>query len=886
MSRKKYVYFFGAGKTEGHAGMKNLLGGKGANLAEMANLDIPVPPGFTITTEACIYYERHKKYPAGLWAQIEAALGKLEQVMQKRFGDPEDPLLLSVRSGARVSMPGMMDTVLNLGLNHTTVEGLARLTGNQRFAYDSYRRFINMFGDVVMDIGHHHFEDILSAKKLERGVTLDTELTAQDLKEICDSYEATVKSFDNASFPNKPLEQLKMAINAVFTSWDNPRAITYRGLHNIPEDWGTAVNIQAMVYGNLGETSGSGVAFTRDPATGAKTFYGEYLMNSQGEDVVSGIRTPRPIKHLKRRMPDIYSQLEEIYERLELHYKDMQDIEFTIQEGELYMLQTRTGKRSAQAALKIAVDMVKEGLIDEREALMRIEPQQLDQLLHPMFDPQATYTPVARGLPGSTGAAVGQIAFSSRRAGAWGVHGRKVILVRNETSPEDVGGMAASQGILTATGGLTSHAAVVGRGMGKCVVVGCGDLEVDEKKGMMQVNGHILREGDWISINGSTGEVILGKVPLVEPTLSRNFETFVKWADKVRQLEVWANADTPKDARVALRFGAEGIGLARTEHMFFTDDRLPLVREMILAETDEERAEVLKKLLPMQRKDFERIFLEMKGRPVVIRLLDPPLHEFLPRREDLLEVLYKEKARKPQRKSRIEELENFLHAVESHHEFNPMLGHRGCRLGITFPAIYDMQVRAIMEAAVKVKKRGRRVKPEIMIPLTGTVGEISIARENAVRVAEVVLKKAKARIHYAVGTMIEIPRASLIADKIAQHAEFFSFGTNDMTQMVFGFSRDDARKFLPFYVKKGILEADPFSTLDVEGVGEMVKIGVERGRSARPDLVVGICGEHGGDPASVEFCHAVGLNYVSCSPYRIPVARLAAAQAAIRSPRT
>ncbi len=887
MSRKKkYVYFFGAGKTEGHTGMKNLLGGKGANLAEMANLDIPVPPGFTITTEACIYYDRHKKHPPGMWSQVEAALAQLERLMQKRFGDPQDPLLLSVRSGARVSMPGMMDTVLNLGLNRTTVEGLATTTGNHRFAYDSYRRFINMLGGVVMDIKHDRFEDILSAKKQQRGVTLDTELTAADLKEVCNAYESMVRSFDSASFPHNPLEQLKMAVNAVFGSWDSPRAIEYRRLSNIPGHWGTAVNIQTMVFGNLGETSGSGVAFTRDPATGAKRFYGEYLMNSQGEDVVAGIRTPRPIKHLKRRMPKIYSQLEEIYERLERHYKDMQDIEFTIQDGELYMLQTRAGKRSAQAAVKIAVDMVKEGLIDEREALMRVEPQQLDQLLHPMFDPQATYAPVARGLPGSSGAAVGQVAFSSRRAGAWGAHGRKVILVRNETSPEDVGGMAASKGILTATGGLTSHAAVVGRGMGKCVVVGCGALDVDEKEGLMQVNGHIVKEGEWISISGSTGDVILGKVPLIEPTLSRDFEKFMKWADKVRQMEVWANADTPKDARMALRFGAEGIGLARTEHMFFPDDRLPLVREMILAETDEERDAVLKKLLPMQRKDFEGIFLEMKGRPVVIRLLDPPLHEFLPRREDLLEALYKEKARKAKRKKKIEELENYLHAVESHHEFNPMLGHRGCRLGITFPSIYDMQVRAIMEAAVKVKKRGRRVQPEIMIPLTGTVGEMAITRDNAVRVAEEVLKKAKVRIHYTIGTMIEIPRASLVADKIAKHADFFSFGTNDMTQMMFGFSRDDARKFLPFYVKKGILEADPFSTLDVEGVGEMIKIGVERGRSTRPDLSIGICGEHGGDPASVEFCHATGLDYVSCSPYRIPVARLAAAQAAIRAPRS
>ena len=820
-----------------------------------------------------------------MWDQVEKALARLERVTKQRFGDPNNPLLLSVRSGARVSMPGMMDTVLNIGLNSATVDGLARRSANPRFSYDSFRRLINMFAGVVMDIGHHHFEDIISAKKQERGVTLDAELTAEDLKELCFSYEALVKSFNNRPFPQSPLEQLKMAISAVFESWDNPRAVTYRRLNKIPEEWGTGVNIQAMVFGNLGETSGTGVAFTRDPATGANRFYGEYLINSQGEDVVAGIRTPLPISRLKRRMPEVYSQLEDIYRRLERHYKDMQDIEFTIQEGELHLLQTRTGKRTAQAAIKIAVDMVKEGLIDEREALMRINPQQLDQLLHPMFDPEATYKPVARGLPGSSGAAVGQVAFTSRRAGAWGAHGKKVILVRNETSPEDVGGMAASQGILTATGGLTSHAAVVGRSMGKCVVVGCSALKVDEKKGRMRVNGYEVKEGDWISINGATGDIILGKVPLIEPTLSRDFETFMKWADKVRHLEVWANADTPKDAGTALRFGAQGIGLARTEHMFFTDERLPMMRQMILAENGQERAAILKKLLPMQRKDFEGIFTVMKGRPVVIRLLDPPLHEFLPRREDLLEELYKEKLRKVPRKKRIKRLENYLHAVESHHEFNPMLGHRGCRLGITFPAIYDMQVRAIMEAALKLKKKGRRVRPEIMIPLTGTLGEMVIMRENTVCVAEEVLKKAKTRIRYTVGTMIEIPRASLIADKIAEYAEFFSFGTNDMTQMMFGYSRDDVGKFLPFYVEQGILEADPFSTIDVEGVGEMIEIGVKRGRSARPDLKIGICGEHGGEPASVEFCHKVGLNYVSCSPYRLPVARLAAAQAAIKASR-
>jgi pyruvate,orthophosphate dikinase len=885
MSRAKYVYFFGAGKTEGNTKMKETLGGKGSNLAEMANLGIPVPPGFTITTEACIYYEKSKRYPRGMWSQVEKALSRLERSMKKRFGDPKNPLLVSVRSGARVSMPGMMDTVLNLGLNDKTVEGLASLSGNPRFAYDSFRRFINMFGDVVMGVDHHKFEAILSAKKKKRKVTLDTELTAEDLKEICFEYEAMIKRLKKKSFPQNPIEQLKMSINAVFESWDNPRAITYRRLNKIPDDWGTAVNVQVMVFGNLGETSGTGVAFTRDPATGKNVFYGEYLMNSQGEDVVAGIRTPLPISRLKRQMPKIYKQLEKIYRRLERHYKDMQDIEFTIQDGELFMLQTRGGKRSAHAAIKIAVDMVKEGILKKREAIMCVDPQQLDQLLHPMLDPKAEYSPVARGLPGSSGAAVGRIVFSSERAEQMAEKGEKVILVRNETSPEDVGGMAVSQGILTATGGLTSHAAVVGRGMGKCVVVGCGALEVDEKNGRLRVEGNLLKEGDWISISGNTGDVILGQLTLIEPTLGSDFERFMKWADEFRQLQVWANADTKKDADTAIRFGAEGIGLARTEHMFFAEDRLPLVRQMIMAESEGERAKVLRKLLPMQRRDFEQLFIEMKGYPVVIRLLDPPLHEFLPRRDDLLEELYKENARKSPRKKRIEHLRHLMHIAESLHEFNPMLGHRGCRLGITFPAVYDMQVRAIMEAAVKVKRMRRPVRPEIMIPLTGTVGEMSITGKSAIRVAEEVLKKAKTKIHYLVGTMIEIPRASLVADKIAEHAEFFSFGTNDLTQMTFGYSRDDAGKFLPYYVEKGILQADPFATIDVEGVGEMVEIGVVRGRAARPNLKIGICGEHGGEPASVEFCHKVGLNYVSCSPYRIPIARLAAAQAAIKYPR-
>lgn len=880
--QKKYVYFFGAGETEGNTAMRNLLGGKGADLAEMASLDVPVPPGFTITTEACIEYDKNNKnYPAGLWDQVEANLKKLEEKMELKFGDAKAPLLVSVRSGARVSMPGMMDTILNLGLNDKTVLGLIKKSGSDRFAYDSYRRFVTMFGDVVLGIEHSEFEELLDKKKKKLGVKLDTELDAKALKELVAEYKRLIKKEKKIDFPEDPKEQLRMAINAVFGSWNNPRAITYRRLNKIPGDWGTAVNIQTMVFGNMGDNSGTGVAFTRDPATGEKKFFGEYLINAQGEDVVAGIRTPQPIATLQKRMPGVYKELESIYKRLENHFRDMQDIEFTIQDGKLYMLQTRRGKRTAVSAVKIAVDMVKEGLINKREAVLRIDPHQLDQLLHPMFDPKAKVTPLTKGLPGSSGAAVGKVVFTAERAEELHAKGEKVVLVRNETSPEDVGGMYASVGILTARGGLTSHAAVVGRGMGKCCVVGAGEISVSEEKKQFKVGDTIVKEKDYISLNGNTGEVILGKVDLVEPELSGDFEKIMKWADEIRTLGVRANADTPQDARMAIRFGTEGIGLTRTEHMFFKEERIPIVREMIMAKDKKIRDAALKKLLPMQRRDFVGIFKVMKGMPVTIRLLDPPLHEFLPKHDELFEDLTELKVKKKNKK-RIAELEELLSRVETLTEFNPMLGHRGCRLGITFPEIYDMQVRAIFEAAVQIAKDGGKVLPEVMIPLTGTIEEMRITYENAKRVIDEVLKKTKVKFHYMIGTMIEVPRASLIADQIAEYAEFFSFGTNDMTQMTFGFSRDDAGKFLPYYIDKGILKIDPFVAIDQEGVGEMVRIGVERGKKKRPDIELGICGEHGGEPSSVEFFHRIGLDYVSCSPYLIPVARLAAAQAKLK----
>lgn len=873
----KMVYFFGNGKAEGTSKMKNLLGGKGANLAEMTNLGIPVPPGFTITTEACTaYYDNNEQWPEGLADEIDVNLAKLESAMGAKFGDPDNPLLVSVRSGARVSMPGMMDTVLNLGLNDTTVQGLIKRSSNPRFAYDSYRRFIQMYSDVVLGVPHSEFEEIMDELKKSKGVKLDTELDADDLKLLVSKFKARVKEVIGREFPLDVKDQLYGAINAVFGSWNNPRAITYRKIHEIPGNWGTAVNVQAMVFGNMGETSGTGVAFTRDPATGEKRFFGEYLMNAQGEDVVAGIRTPQPISTLEKEMPEIYAQLEAIYKKLEAHYKDMQDIEFTIQEGKLYMLQTRNGKRTAAAAVRIAVEMVAEGLIDKRTALTRVEPSQLDQLLHPMIDPKAKINVIAKGLPASPGAAVGKVVFTAEDAEAWAKEGERVVLVRLETSPEDIGGMHVAQGILTARGGMTSHAAVVARGMGKCCVAGCGDITVLEKERKFLVGDIVVKEGDYITLNGTTGDVILGEVNLIEPALSGDFAKLMEWADEVRVLKVRTNADTPHDAQVARDFGAQGIGLCRTEHMFFAEDRIKAVREMILAADEAGRRKALAKILPYQKDDFVAIFKVMKDLPVTIRLLDPPLHEFLPNEPGQIAELAKEMG--------VDE-SVIRNKVASMHEFNPMLGFRGCRLGVVYPEIFEMQVRAIMMAACELAKQGYTIVPEIMIPLVGTVREFTLIEEYSRKAAQEVMSEAGVTLEYKIGTMIEVPRAALVADKIAAHAEFFSFGTNDMTQMAFGYSRDDAGKFLPLYVDKNVLPADPFRTLDQEGVGQLIEMGVTRGRSSRPDLKVGICGEHGGDPASVDFCHRVGLDYVSCSPFRVPIARLAAAQAEIANPR-
>lgn len=872
---KKYMYFFGNGSAEGNARMKDLLGGKGANLHEMTNLGIPVPPGFTITAEACIeYYKAQKQYPKGMWGEVLQNLENLEKAMGAGFGDPKNPLLVSVRSGARVSMPGMMDTVLNLGLNDDTIKGLVEKSANERFAHDSYRRFITMFSDVVLGLDRMEFEELLEKRKKEKGVKLDTELDASSLKALVEDYKALVKEKLGRDFPQDPREQLLLAVNAVFESWDNPRAVTYRRLHGIPGDWGTAVNVQAMVFGNLGETSSTGVAFTRDPATGEKRFFGEYLINAQGEDVVAGTRTPQPIETLKELMPSAYEELERIYKSLEAHYRDIQDIEFTIQDGRLYMLQTRTGKRTAMAAVKIAVDMVKEGLISKEEAVLRVEPHQLDQLLHPMIDPKAKVQVIAKGLPASPGAAVGTVVFTTGGAEAARARGEKVILVRTETSPEDIGGMHAAQGILTARGGMTSHAAVVARGMGKCCVAGCGDISVFEEESRFVTNkGLMVNKGDYITLNGSSGEVILGKVALIQPELSGDFATLMQWADEFRKLGVRANADTAKDAKVSLEFGAEGIGLCRTEHMFFEEERITAVREMILAADQEGRKKALAKLLPMQREDFKKILQVMEGLPVIIRTLDPPLHEFLPQKEEEIEELAQNMGvSKEKLKAKITAL----------HEFNPMLGHRGCRLGITYPEITEMQARAVFEAACELARGGKKVIPEVMIPLVGHVRELALQKELVVKVAEEVMREFGVRVEYMVGTMIEVPRASITADEIAVEAEFFSFGTNDLTQMGFGLSRDDAGKFLPAYIEKGILEDDPFICIDRSGVGELVRIGIEKGRSTRPGLEIGICGEHGGDPRSVEFCHQVGMDYVSCSPYRVPIARLAAAHAALK----
>lgn len=875
----KMVYFFGGGKAEGKADMRNLLGGKGANLAEMAELGIPVPAGFTITTEVCIaYYENDRQWPEGLEEQVKKAIKQVEEVMGAEFGNSENPLLLAVRSGARVSMPGMMDTVLNLGLNDEAVQGLARRTNNPRFAYDSYRRFIQMYGDVVLGVDFAEFESRLENLKARRGVQLDTELEADDWKELVGEFKALVEEKTGKSFPDDPWEQLVGAINAVFNSWHNPRAIRYRQIHDIPHDWGTAVNVQAMVFGNLGETSGTGVAFTRNPSTGENEFYGEYLINAQGEDVVAGIRTPEPISTLKESMPEVYAELESIYKRLEQHYKDMQDIEFTIQDGKLYMLQTRSGKRTAAAAVRIAVEMVEEGLIDKETALLRVDPNQLDQLLHPWFDEKAAAAAevLTTGLPASPGAAVGRVVFNADDAEEWAARGEAVILTRTETSPEDIGGMDVAVGILTSRGGMTSHAAVVARGMGKCCVVGAGEIQIDYESKTFTVNGKTVKEGDWISIDGTTGRVMLGKVETVEPELTGYFGKIMEWADEVRSLRVRTNADTPHDAKTARDFGAEGIGLCRTEHMFFAEDRIGIVREMIIADNEEARRKALDKLQPIQQQDFYDIFKVMEGLPVTIRLLDPPLHEFLPQEDAAIEQLAKDLGITPAA---------LRERVESLRELNPMLGHRGCRLAITYPEIYEMQVRAIIGAAAQLAKEGQEVVPEIMIPLVGTVQELEILRELVVRTAEQVMEEAGVKIEYQVGTMIEIPRATLIADRIAEHADFFSFGTNDLTQLTFGYSRDDAGTFLPDYLDKGILEKDPFQSIDQTGVGELVKIGAEKGRSAKESLKLGICGEHGGDPASVDFFHRAGLDYVSCSPYRVPIARLAAAQAQIRNAR-
>ena len=872
-NQPKYVYFFAEGKAEGNGQMKDLLGGKGAGLAEMTNAGIPVPPGFTITTEVCRYFYSHNhQLPPELKDQYKEAITRLEKVTGKTFGDPQNPLLVSVRSGAKFSMPGMMDTVLNLGLNDEVVEGLAKITNNPRFAYDAYRRFMQMFGDVVLGIEKSEFEKIITAKKEQLGKKQDTELTAEDWQEVIAEYKKLVKEKTGEDFPQDPKVQLDMARDAVFKSWNNPRAVTYRKLNKIPDDLGTAVNIQTMVFGNLGEDSATGVGFTRNPATGEKVFYGEYLTNAQGEDVVAGIRTPKEIKELEKEMPAVYKQLKEITTRLETHYKDVQDFEFTIEKGKLYMLQTRNGKRTAHAAVKIAVDMVKEKLITKEEALMRVDPEALNQLLHPIFDPKVKYEVLAKGLPASPGAAVGKVVFSSEDAVTQG-DTEKVILVRTETCPDDIAGMNMAQGVLTARGGMTSHAAVVARGMGKCAVVGCEAIKVDEEHKRFTVNGVIVNEGEWISINGNTGEVILGKVPTVEPELTGEFGEFMSWADEIRKLGVRANADIPRDAKVARKFGAEGIGLCRTEHMFFAEERLPLMQEMIVAETEEERRKALDKLLPFQKEDFKGLFKEMEGLSVTIRTLDPPLHEFLPKtQEEAVELSKKIGIPADKIWAKSQEL----------HEFNPMLGHRGCRLGITYPEITEMQTRAIIEAACELWKDDKiEVEPEIMIPLVGNVNELKHQKEVVDQIAQQVMKEHGVTIKYKVGTMIEVPRGALTADELAQEAEFFSCGTNDLTQMTMGFSRDDSGKFTKVYLEKKILKADPFQTLDQEGVGQLVKMAVEKGRKTRKDLKVGICGEHGGDPESIKFCHRVGLDYVSCSPYRVPIARLSAAQAVV-----
>lgn len=869
---EKMIYSFGAGQTDGSADMRNLLGGKGANLAEMASLDIPVPPGFTITTQVCVDYLKENAFPEGLWEGVKEQMTRLEEAMDAQFGGDENPLLVSVRSGARDSMPGMMDTVLNLGMNDKTVAALEKKSGSRRFAYDSYRRFINMFGNVVLEMEHHDFESKIEAMKQRKGAGSDLDLTADDLAELVDEYAALVKEKTGSSFPQDPYEQLRLAIEAVFNSWNNDRAFTYRRLYHIPHDWGTAVNVQCMVYGNMGEDCGTGVAFSRNPATGEHSLYGEILFNAQGEDVVAGIRTPEPIESLKEKMPECYAEFEGITEKLEAHYKDMQDMEFTIQNGRLFMLQTRNGKRTAAAAVRIAIQLVGEGVIDRRTALNMVDPDSLDQLLHPMIDAEGELKVVATGLAASPGAAVGRVVFSAADAVAQAEAGEPVILVRQETSPEDINGMNVSQGILTARGGLTSHAAVVARQMGKCCVTGCSALDVRADEKVMRVNGETVLEGDYISLNGTSGEVILGEAKLKQPELSGDFATLMEWADENRTLGIRANADTVTDSKAAIKFGCEGIGLCRTEHMFFEGERIDYVRAMILASTEEGRRDALDHLLPMQREDFIGIFEVMKERPVTIRLLDPPLHEFLPKRQEDMEHVARLLG---------VGLDTVRHATEATEEQNPMLGHRGCRLVVTYPEIAEMQVRAIIEAACEMKSRGVDVLPEIMIPLTSGIGEWEFNRDIVHDIARKVIEEKGVKPRYLTGTMIEIPRACLLAGEIAESAEFFSFGTNDLTQLTYGLSRDDAGWFLPKYIEKDLIPRDPFVAVDREGVGEMVQIGIERGRARREDLEVGICGEHGGEPTSVEFCHMMKMDYVSCAPYRAPIARLAAAQAAI-----
>lgn len=871
----KWVYKF----EEGSAAMRNLLGGKGCNLAEMTNLGMPIPQGFTVTTEACTeYYNQGKKLTDEIVNQIFEALTWLEGINGKKFGDVEDPLLVSVRSGARASMPGMMDTILNLGLNDVAVEGFAKKTGNPRFAYDSYRRFIQMYSDVVMEVSKSHFEKIIDEMKHAKGVHFDTDLTADDLKELASRFKAVYKEAMNGEeFPQDPKDQLMGAVKAVFRSWDNPRAIVYRRMNDIPGDWGTAVNVQTMVFGNKGETSGTGVAFTRNPSTGEKGIYGEYLINAQGEDVVAGVRTPQPITQLEKDLPDCYKQFMDLAMKLEKHFCDMQDMEFTIEEGKLYFLQTRNGKRTAPAALQIACDLVDEGMITQEQAVVRIEAKSLDQLLHPTFNPAALKAGevIGSALPASPGAAAGKVYFTADEAKAAHEKGERVILVRLETSPEDIEGMHAAQGILTVRGGMTSHAAVVARGMGTCCVSGCGEIRIDEESKHFELGGHTFHEGDYISLDGSTGKIYKGDIETQEASVSGNFERIMEWADKFRTLKVRTNADTPADTANAVKLGAEGIGLCRTEHMFFEPDRIPKIRMMILSDTVEEREKALNELIPFQKGDFKAMFKALEGRPMTVRYLDPPLHEFVPHTEEEMAELAKDMGLT---------LDDVKTKCEELHEFNPMMGHRGCRLAVTYPEIAKMQTRAVMEAAIEVKAEcGYDIIPEIMIPLIGEKKELKFVKDIVVEIAEQVKKEKGSDMQYHIGTMIEIPRAALTADAIAEEAEFFSFGTNDLTQMTFGFSRDDAGKFLDSYYKAKIYESDPFARLDQVGVGQLVEMAVKKGRSTRPDLKCGICGEHGGDPSSVEFCHKVGLNYVSCSPYRVPIARLAAAQAALNN---